>query len=179
MKLYEVIQSLNSDKSVVDYANEFGVSRKTVTERLKKIGYIYENNSKTYIYTGDPKLKKEVDNQEFIIKKKVINSSKSNNKSLKKSDKNQIKEVEKDDDSLTKEEVKFLKEMLKNRSNMSLVIDFTMLPPKGKDTTKKHTLEISQETWDRFSEFSENWKEKRLSKNDLIEIAIRRLMRDI
>ena len=180
MKISELIKSLNEGKTVQYYADEFGVNRRTFTDKLKKFGYVYNNVSKSFVYVDeDGRLKDDVDNQEFIIEKKSNNPIKSKNNNIKKSEKNQIKEIEKSEESLTQDEIKFLKDLLKKASSVSMAVDFSLLPPKGKDNTKKHTLEISQETWDEFSEFADAWKEKRLSKNDLIEIAIMRLIRQM
>ena len=173
MKIFEIVERLNGETTVVKMAEELGVSKETLSRRLKSIGYHYNNKGKVYEYKGELSEKDNNDALEFdtLIPKKRENNSEKNQIEIK------DEKTEKDDFPLSDEEVKFLKELYKNHNkDIDLSLEFTKLPPKT--VTKKHSVEISDTTFNEFERFSKKMKDKRFSKNDLVEIALIRFMRD-
>ena len=183
MKISEVIIKLNDKKTKnAEVANELGLSSSTLSRKLKVVGYNFNNKTKEYDYVGDISQKNITDNKLFL----EVNHSKQN----KKSDTNQKKNVkkseikkeiieEKSELNFTEEEIKFVKSLYKEKRGsgaLGLAIDFAMLPSRGE--TKKHSIEISKSIYEDFDTFAKAmYKEKRLDKNDLFEVALTQLMR--
>lgn len=189
MKIYEIVEKLNGKDNITKVSGELGVSKDTVSSRLKDLGYHYNNKMKSYEYKGDLKDKAENDEIDFSAlvprkkpnvnqKKNIKKSEEKNEKKILYSDDDMKKVSNKNEFPLTNEEVNFIKELYKNnKTDISLSLEFASLPPKT--TTKKHSLEISEKTFNDFERLSKKMKDKRFSKNDLMEIALIRLMRDL
>ncbi|WP_404428057.1 hypothetical protein LG296_21270 (plasmid) [Ureibacillus chungkukjangi] len=174
MKISEIVEKLNGEITITKMAEELGVSKDTLSRRLKSVGYHYNNKGKAYEYKGELSEKENNDILEFnvLIPKKKENISEKNQIKI-----SEMEKKEKNDFPLTDEEVKFLKELYKNHNkDIDLSLEFANLPLKT--VTKKHSVEISDKTFNEFERFSKKMKDKRLSKNDLVEIALIRFMRD-
>lgn len=170
---------LNGEMTTPAVAKEVGVSKDTLSRRLKIVGYEYNNSSKKYEYNGDLNEKSKVDETDFstLYNKKFVNKSdKNNNIESKKTENNNVEVSENNDIHLTNDEKLFIKKLCEHQSDIRLSIDFSMLPIRNK--TKKHQMEISEKTYNDFEEFAKRMKDKRFSKNDLMEIALVRLMRE-
>lgn len=181
---------LNGQMTTPAVAKELGVSKDTLSRRLKTVGYEYNNSSKKYEYNGELNDKSKVDETDFstLYNNKVVNKSEKNHKKIinksngdnekvmVKSDENNKKIVNNNDIILTNDEKLFVKKLCEHQTEIRLSIDFSMLPIRNK--TKKHQMEISEKTYNDFEEFAKRMKDKRFSKNDLMEIALVRLMRE-
>lgn len=190
MKISDIILKLNGEMTTPAVAKEVGVSKDTLSRRLKTVGYEYNNSSKKYEYNGDLNEKNKIDDTDFstlynknVSKKsdknnrKIIKKSDENNSNvLDKSDENNKNKTENNDINLTNDEKLFIKKLCEHQSDIRLSIDFSMLPIRNK--TKKHQMEISEKTYNDFEDFAKRMKDKRFSKNDLMEIALVRLMRE-
>lgn len=190
LKISDVILKLNGEMTTPAVAKEVGVSKDTLSRRLKTVGYEYNNSSKKYEYNGDLNEKGKIDDTDFSTlynktvskktdknNKKIINKSDINNGNvLKESDIDNKNKIENNDISLTNDEKLFIKKLCEHQSDIRLSIDFSMLPIRNK--TKKHQMEISEKTYNDFEDFAKRMKDKRFSKNDLMEIALVRLMRE-
>lgn len=169
LRISDVIHKVNEQSITLStLANEIGIAKDTLRRRLKSCGYSFNNKSKKYDYVGELNEKDEIDKTDIS---EVFKS-----KNIKKSDKNQIKSVEKNDFDLSDDEKKFVKKLYSHQNDIRLSIDLSMLPIRRK--TKKHSIEISEQTYNEFEEFSSRMKEKRYTKNDLIEIALMRMIRE-
>ncbi|GEM_PF-4668338 len=183
MNLKEIIELVNSkQKTVPQITDMLGCSRDLLKSILKENGYSYDQKKKIYIHSGEgeitdfsliPIIKERQERQT----KRRNKSDNSQNKIRKESDKNK----QESDLYLTEEEIKFVKNLMKGKTEwereFELNYSFSNLP--GKKPSKKATYEISKETYDKFERFSEVIGEKhRMSKNDLIEIALVRMMDD-
>jgi len=168
MKIFDIVNKINAGTKASDVAKEIGIAPNTLSRNLKKVSYQYNNTSKKYEFVGEQNEKSKIDLMEFESKNQNIIS--------KKSDKNNQNEVKKDEIILTNEEKRFIKELYSEKTDIALVVDFSRLPARNK--TKKHSIEISEQTYDEFETFSLRLKEKRYTKNDLIEMALQRFMRE-
>jgi len=166
---------LNGQMTTPAVAKEVGVSRDTLSRRLKTVGYEFNNSSKKYEFTGDLSEKSKIDEMDFP-KNERKNPDKNNKKIIKTSGESNKNEIKNDDINLTNDEKKFIKKLYNHQSEIRLSVDFSMLPIR--DKTKKHQMEISEKTYNDFEEFAKRMKDKRFSKNDLMEIALVRLMRE-
>lgn len=175
LKISEVIMKLNGQMTTPAVAKEVGVSRDTLSRRLKTVGYEFNNSSKKYEFTGDLSEKSEIDETDFP-KNERKKSDKNHKKITKTSEKNDNNEIKNNDVNLTNDEKIFIKKLYNHQSEIRLSVDFSMLPIR--DKTKKHQMEISEKTYNDFEEFAKRMKDKRFSKNDLMEIALVRLMRE-
>lgn len=190
MKISDVVMKLNGEMKVTEVAKEVGVSKDTLSRRLKTVGYEYNNSSKKYEFKGELTDKNKIDDTDFSTlynKKSVRKSDKNNKKIINKSDEDNISLINKPDNNnlvvsenndihLTNDEKLFIKKLCEHQNEIRLSIDFSMLPIRNK--TKKHQMEISEKTYNEFEEFAKHMKDKRFSKNDLMEIALVRLMRE-
>lgn len=182
MIISELILKLNGDSKAIEVAKELGVSGSTLARRLKAVGYSYNNKSKVYEYVGVESEKEIIDNKltSELLAFKINNKNDSNQKKI--IYKSEIKKEnikEESEINLTEDEIKFLKRLHSRQvsaSSIDLGIEFALLPTKKE--TKKHSIDISKIIWDDFDDFSnEMQKEKRLTKNDLIEIALVQFMK--
>lgn len=170
---------LNGQTTTPAVAKELGVSRDTLSRRLKTVGYEFNNSSKNYEFTGDLSEKSKIDEMDFPnsnSRNERKKSDKNNKKIIKTSVENNKDEIKNNDVNLTNDEKLFLKKLYNHQSEIRLSVDFSMLPIR--DKTKKHQMEISEKTYNDFEEFAKRMKDKRFSKNDLMEIALVRLMRE-
>lgn len=189
MKLNEAIKILNSKKMTVqELAKKFNISKDLLADILKDAGYEFNNKNKLREYVGegepvDIDLDLAIGERKSpkVIKNKKQKSSNGNKKVGIKSDKSMIKMEQKDELYLNKEEVDFIKKMVKGRDdwqkNFELNYEYSQLPPRK--PSKKVPYEISLETFYKFEEFSERVGEsRRMSRNDLIEMALQKFMKD-
>lgn len=155
MDFIDVVGRINSGEKVGQVAKDLGISQSTLSRKLKENGFVYNNKFKVY--------EKKSEN--------IVNNSEDN----------QIKMVEKDKNVLTDDEIKFLKQFYKisNSSDkyLQVSIEKSKLPPRKPE--KKTSYIISKNTYDEFRRFSENLEnEYRVSQNELVEIALNKLMRE-
>ncbi|RYI24970.1 AraC family transcriptional regulator [Bacillus infantis] len=179
MKISEIIANLNGEMKMPELAAQVGMSKDTLRRHLKSVGYSYDNSQKQYFYEGDLSDKDNIDGIDIseITNKKVRNKSdKIQKKEVNKNDLYNIKVLNKEDNSLSEDEVEFIKKLYSEKGKIEFLVELSMLPDR--DKTKKSSIEISQETHDDFDEFSKGKKFQRFSKNDLIEIALLRFMRE-
>lgn len=173
MKLFEIIAEVNDPEIKMDeVAKKLNVSRDVLRDRLKSVGFKYDSSTKTYVFDGENIDEVYELSFEDLSKNK---SYKNQRKITKKSEEKNEKTI-----SLDENEIKFVKSLYqkncKSASEFTLSYDFHRLPLKEKG--KKHQMEISEKTLEKFEEFASRMKAKRYSKNDLIEIALVRLMDD-
>lgn len=189
MKLNEAIQILNSKKMTVqELAKNFEISKDLLADILKEHGYEFNNKTKfrEYVGEGEP-----VDIELDLViaerksskgaKNKKQKSNINDEKVRKKSDKSMIKIEQKEELHLTKEEIEFIKKLAKGRddwrTNFELNYEYSQLP--SRKPSKKVPYEISLETFHKFEEFSVRVGEsRRMSRNDLVEMALQKFMKD-
>lgn len=188
MKLNEAIQILNSKKMTVqELAKKFEISKDLLADILKDHGYEFNNKTKfrEYVGEGEPV---DIDLDLVIVERKSLKGAKNKKqKSIKndekfeeKSDKSMTK-VEQEELYLTKEEIEFVKKLAKGRDewrkNFELNYEYSKLP--SRKPSKKVPYEISLETFYKFEEFCEQvGQSRRMSRNDLVEMALQKFMRD-
>lgn len=181
MKIAELIEKVNNPNvKFADVANELNVNPSTLRRNLNKVGYYADKTDNgLYKFQGNESDKKTTDEKEL--------SDFKNNPSAKQSKKNQEKIIQKSDENhkesefpFEEKEIRFLKRLynrsVSQASKFTLAYEFSNLPDKEK--TKKHQMEISETTLKNFEDFAEKLKGKRYSKNDLIEMALVRFIRD-
>lgn len=189
MWLKEAIEILNKkEMTVLQLADKFGISKDLLADILKESGYPYDKKDQVRVYTGEgeePKLRLDVLIQERIAnrgrRKNNSTSNKNKKKIAEKSEKNQIKKKDNTEENFTKDEIRLLKGLVKERTeflkNFELDIEFSELPPRK--PTKKANYEISVETYEEFEAFAKRIaNEKRMTRNDLVEIALRKFIKD-
>lgn len=179
MKISEIVDKLNGQETLESLAATLNLSRQTLSQRLKSVGYSFNKKTRKYEFTGTE--------DKNIVDERLLSGLPRNN-TLKKSDKNHKKIIKKSDridediidkssEYLTEDEIKFIKKLHNTQSKMTLNVEFSMLPPKTEKG--KYQMEISKETLDDFNEFAKKKaKETRFSKNDLVEMALIRFMRE-
>lgn len=162
MEASEIVEKINKGEKVGDIAESLGIAQSTLSRRLRLQGYVYNNKTKIYELNE-------------------TNSEENMNKLGKKSDKTQKKLEEKSEFPLTEDEVKFIKKLAKGRTewerNFELNYEFSQLPLKHQ--TKKASYEINEKIYEDFDKFAESFgKPRNLSRNVLVELALRKFMRD-
>ena len=178
MRLNEAIEILNSKKMTVQaLAKEFGVSKDLLADVLKDHGYEFNNKTKLREYVGEG-TPVDIELDSVVEERK---SAKSTRKRKQTSDNNQKKIREKSDLNLSEDEIKFVKNLAKGRTewqrNFELNYEFSQLPLKHQ--TKKASYEINLTVYDDFEKFAESFgKPRNLSRNALVELALHKFMRD-
>lgn len=180
MKIAELIEKVNNPNvKFADVAKELNVNPSTLRRNLNKVGYQADKTDGLYKFQGNESDKNTIDDKElsdFKNNPSVKQSNKTQDKIIKKSDKNKIE----NEFPFDEKEIRFLKRLynrsVSQASKFTLAYDFSNLPDKEK--TKKHQMEISETTLKNFEDFAEKLKGKRYSKNDLIEMALVRFIRD-
>ncbi|MFU8692671.1 hypothetical protein ACNA6I_22875 [Rossellomorea sp. FS2] len=187
MKMQEVVEILNSKKmKVQELADQFEISKDLLSDILKENGYEFSNKSKLREYVGEGS-EPDQDFRELISQRKLgrgktrkdseRNYSAPQKKVRKKSEKTQTKVSD-----FTDEEIKFVKELFKDRQDLKEDFDLTTqlnnLPPRK--PSKKVPYEISLKTFEDFEDFSKRIiEQKRMTRNDLVEMALKRFMEDV
>ena len=200
MKLTEAVELLNSkQKSIPELAEDLGVSQIFIKNVLKENFYAYNRSEDMRYYAGEGK-PNDIDLQtEFIEweskkrkvskeqtdkkEKKIINKSEKNQKKIiNESENKQEKNEQKDEQNIfTEEEIKCLKDFaerrIKARNELDLKYEVSMLP--SKQINKKSSYDISKKTYDEFDEYHKKYGNVyRMSKNDMLEVALIRFMRE-
>lgn len=187
MKLLEVVELFNSkQKRKAELVKMLGCTDDFLTKTLRENGFIFSQTNKIYEFTseGDPV---DIDLEPLIPKKQDkknnnVNKSNNNQKKIRKeSDNIKVSSEQNSELFLTEREIKFVKDLVKGRDEWSkefeMNYDFSKLP--ARKPTKKTSYEISMATYERFEEFAATTGDRhRMSKNDLVEIALLRLIRD-
>lgn len=179
MKVSEIIERMNSGTKRSDMAEMLGIGVDTLRRTLQKAGYGFNNSSKFYEFEGELSDKNQIDNREFesFRNKKIFTKKKKNIQESKEGQTEVIEISDKNEEmNLTKEEIKMIKRFLKPENELMLFFELSQLPVKKK--TKKSSIEISEELHEEFNEFANRFADRRISKNDLIEVALYRLMRE-
>ncbi|MED4287402.1 hypothetical protein [Priestia megaterium] len=185
MKVGEIVEKLNTGSRYDELVSILGFSRDTIKQDLKRVDFQYDNKKKQMVFTGYEseymntlqipysELRKQGRKQKSSRNKKSVTKYSEYSQSLvrKNSDSSKTPSI-----SLSEEEVSKLKSLLRSIDDNELFLEFAQLPSSKEK--KKHSIEISLNTFDAFNEFSERYKGKRISKNDLIEIALVQLMKD-
>lgn len=152
MDVIDIVNKVNVDGvTLKEIAEDLSVSTTTLSRRLKKEGYYYDNSKKKY--------EKGENNSEKVQKKVEV----------------------KKEEILTKEEISFVKNAYKRGEFYDKKFEITWeksnLPPRKPE--KKTPYIISQQTFEEFRSFSENLEnELRITQNELVEIALSKFMRE-
>lgn len=186
LKVSEIIARLNSGGKVPDIAHLYGVHKKTVSNRILKLGYHYDKKTRKYRFQGSKSQEKEVDKLDFMNYKteevqKIFGKSSENpaKKVPEKTPKKLVAEFE--ELSLTQEEIKYLKELYRFErpqvKRLKLAMELAELPPKKPE--KKVPYIISEETFEKFKGFCASLEnDYRTTQNELVEAALLKFMKD-
>lgn len=177
MTIGDIVAKLNGDFKAKEVAESVGISQSTLSRKLKNLGYVYDNKSKLYDFAGSEEDKINIDRMEVS----EFKSEKVAKKVVKKSEKIQNEVKGNSDENLSEDEIKFVKELYKGRTNrdkeFELNYEFSKLPSRKPE--RKTSYIISKETFEEFESFAKKLaEENRMSKNDFVEIALRRFMKD-
>ncbi|MED3921211.1 hypothetical protein P4644_16115 [Priestia aryabhattai] len=185
MNIGQIVEKLNTGTKYDELVSVLGFSRDTIKQDLKKVGFQYDNKKKQMVFTGyESEYKNTLQIPYSDLRKQGRKQRPSKDKkALSASSESSQKEVRKTSESsntpsatLSDSEIKKLKDLLKSIDSNELYLELAQLP--SAEEKKKHSIEISLDTFNAFNEFSERYSGKRISKNDLIEIALNRLMKD-
>lgn len=155
MDISEIVNRINNGEKVGDVAKSLNMAQSTLSRKLKVEGYRY--NNKTKVYELRDKNSENNDSQVVKINEKSTNQE------------------------LTEDEIKFVKDSYKNRTffdeEFELNYEKNNLPPRKPE--KKTNYIVSAKTYDEFEKFAEKVGEpKRMTRNDLVEMALRKFMKD-
>lgn len=155
METSEIVERINDGEKVADVAKSLGMSRSTLSRNLKVEGYSYNNKTKVY------ELREKSSESSSD---RVANDYEKSTKQL-----------------LTDDEIKFIKDSYRRRTlfdkDFELNYEKNDLPPRKPE--KRTNYIVSEKTYEEFEAFSENVGEpRRLTRNDLVEMALRKFMRD-
>lgn len=175
----EIIEKLNNKEKMDDLAAILALSKDTLRKKLKSVGYAYNNSTKIYEFIGEQSEKSKIDSQEIL--KQIDKNSK--NIVGKKSKKIQDKVKQNDEFPLTEEEIKFVKDSFQRRnrafSDRKFEVSWEKSQLPSRKPEKKTPYIISQKTFDEFKEFADSLEnEYRVTQNELVEIALQKLMRE-
>lgn len=177
MEISEIVEKLNRKEKLDDVAVSLGISKDKLRRKLKDAGYVYNNSTKVYELNGELHEKNEIDEK----KDSDLHNKKTENEFRNKSE--YIRNEMKQDSEiyLNKDEIKFVKDLYKSRNNtdkkFEIVWEKLRLPSRKPE--KKTPYIISQKTFDDFKKFADELEnEYRITQNELIEIALRKLMEE-
>ncbi len=190
MKVIDVIELINSSRTMPDVAKELGLSKDTLRRRLNSVNYKYDNSLKKTIYKGEESEKKQIDN--LLISDLIPKRDDKNQKSVRKtSEINQIegikvsdkkkKEIrnksEENQSDFTESEILVLKKLasIAESNETRLFLELSSLPEFKE--SKKSSIVISKEIHEQFEEFVKPFVNKRVSKFSLIELALYEFMK--
>lgn len=162
MQVSEIVERINNGEKVGDVAKTLGIAQSTLSRKLKVEGYTYNQKTKVYEIRGS-------------------NLNKGSNKIRKKSEDIQIDLKQNSELSLTEDEIKFVKDSHKRRTffdkKFEIAWEKSELPSRKPE--KKTPYIISQKTFEDFKKFADSLdNEYRISQNELVEIALQKLMRE-
>jgi len=151
----EIVERINGGEKVGDVAKSLNISQNTLSKRLRKNGYNYNQSTKRY------EIVENVSEVSAEVRKKAEESSEL---------------------ILTEEEVKFIKNLYKKEKdfdpNFRINWERSKLPPKRPD--KKVPYIISEKTFNEFKAFADVLEEEyRVTQNELVEMALRKFMREM
>ncbi|WP_240520957.1 hypothetical protein [Bacillus cereus] len=190
MKVIDVIELINSSRTMPDVAKELGLSKDTLRRRLNSVNYKYDNSLKKTIYKGEESEKKQIDN--LLISDLIPKRDDKNQKNVRKmSEINQIKEIkvsdkkkkeirnksEENQSDFTGSEILLLKKLasIAESNETRLFLELSSLPEFKE--SKKSSIVISKEIHEQFEEFVKPFVNKRVSKFSLIELALYEFMK--
>ena len=179
MRLLEAVDLLNNQGlKIQEVAQKLSISKDFLADILKEQGFVYNNSSKLREYIGE-NAPDDIDLDEFIAyrkkkrgkRKSDVKSKINNNASVKQN----IGEL-----PFNEKEIDYLKLIVNRRFNFDVDFEityaFSQLPQK--EPTKKASYEISNETYEAFEKYAKNvGSPRRISRNDLVEIALQYFMK--
>ena len=167
MKAVEIVERLNSKRATRKViADEIEISSTTLTRRLKEIGYVYDQRTKTY------SLPEPIEGIETIEITKNLEIQTSTPRET------NIKKDEVKNDDFTPDEIKVLKEIIAERkSDIQLFHEYRIYKELSKVPTDAETVRsafnMSKETTERLKKYA---NERRLPLQDLVELAVINLL---
>lgn len=155
MEIYEIVEKINNGETVGDVAKFLKMSRNTLSRKLKAAGYKYDYKISGY--------KLREDGSENNNNKVVENHEKGTN------------------ELLTKGEIQFVKDSYKRLAlfdkDFELNYEKNNLPPRKPE--KRTNYIVSEKTYEEFETFAREVGEPiRMTRNDMVEMALRKFMRD-
>lgn len=164
MDIADIVERINNGEKIVDISETLEISRGTLSKKIKDAGYVYNNKTKVHEFVG-----KTSEELQRNVRKD--------------SDKKKVKLEEKSELALTEEEINFVKSSYKRRNhafsdkNFEVAWEKAHLPSRKPE--KKTPYIISDKTFEEFKAFSSELEnEFRVTQNELVEIALRKLMND-
>lgn len=151
----EIVERINNGEKVGEVAKSLGMAQSTLSRKLKVEGYVYNNKTKVY----------ELRENSSVKSSSVV-----------------VEDYEKStNELLTKEEIQFVKDSYKRSTffdkDFELNYEANNLPPRKPE--KRTNYIVSEKTYEEFETFAEKVGEpKRLTRNDLVEMALRMFMRE-
>ena len=179
MNVGECIKALNGEHTTATLAKEIGIAEKRLRKALKAAGVTYSNKHPKGWHFENEKSILEHDISEYVPKSSSMQQSrtpKNINKSLNERQRTQ------NDLSFTSEEINVLKQFIKERQENTLERSalniyhelITNVQSDNKNATRR-SYTISNDVLSRFEKFA---KKHRLPQQELVELALIRLLND-
>ncbi|HHP5741508.1 TPA: hypothetical protein ACSC8Z_005811 [Bacillus paranthracis] len=181
MKIIDIINVINNGEKVPVVAKSLGVSKDTLSRRLKSVGYKFDNSLKKYIYFGNDSEKNRNDETLFsdlvlvktVSKKKLRNNSDEEKESVSEKGMNKLG-VE---NIFSSEEILELKKIIKVFQDDKSKIFLDLLPVGNTGKVVKKTVLVGDDLYGEFEKFADNFSNKHVTKHQLIELALYELMK--
>jgi hypothetical protein len=157
VQVEEIVKRINNGEKVGEVAKSLKMAQSTLSRKLKNEGYSYNNKTKVYELISDEK----------------------SNEVGKNSEENQKRKTKIEKNVLTEEEIEFVKKAYKRRTFLDRKFEVSweksQLPSRKPE--KKTSYIISEQTFTEFAKFASALEnEYRVTQNELVEIALQRLM---
>jgi hypothetical protein len=180
MKIIDIINVINNGEKVPVVAKSLGVSKDTLSRRLKSVGYKFDNSLKKYVYFGNDSEKSRNDETLFSDlvlvkterKKKVGSDSDKKKESISEKGMNKFG-VEK---FFSSKEILELKKIIKVFQDDKTKIFLDLLPVGNTGKVVKKTVLVGDDLYGEFEKFADKFTNKHVTKHQLIELALYELM---
>ncbi|MDH2890400.1 hypothetical protein MX160_20865 [Bacillus cytotoxicus] len=169
MTIIEIVNEINAGERVPVIAKRLGVSKDTLSRRLKSVGYKFDNSLKKYVYFGNISEKIQIDN--VLFSSLVMTRTEGS--------KNKFRNLEEKEVffNFSDSEIKTLKEVVKVFQDEKSKLFLELVPLLDTGKVVKKTILVGDELYIKFEKFAERFTNKHISKHQLIELALYNLMK--
>lgn len=176
MLIGEIIEQLNDGNNLKQVAKELHVGGDTLRNKIKTIGYIYNNKNKVWEYQGEGEPPTTTNIVDLIGKKSPRKTQGSHSQGDKDTAKvkapNTTKELTNDDIDTLKAIVSNYKDKTSTQQNAGKLYERLLQMDLEKERTRK-TVFLNEDIAEQFDDFT---KRNRLNKSDVMELALIDLM---
>ncbi|ABS24220.1 hypothetical protein Bcer98_4039 (plasmid) [Bacillus cytotoxicus NVH 391-98] len=183
MKIIEIVNEINAGERVPVIAKRLGVSKDTLSRRLKSVGYKFDNSLKKYVYFGNNSEKNHIDNVLFSsLVMKRTEGSKNKFRNLEEKESVEVgisSEIFQNVNlfNFSNSEIKTLKEVIKVFQDEKSKLFLELVPLLDTGKVVKKTILVGDELYVKFEKFAERFTNKHISKHQLIELALYNFMK--